>query len=54
MYRTPIYTEMKGIWLWEGMKFFPILNTTWKYAIVHKLKPPTPLYLKVIRFDPVT
>ena len=27
MYRTPIHTEMKGIWRLEGMKFFPILNT---------------------------
>ena len=39
MYRTPIYPVMKGIGLWEGIKFFPILNTAWKYAIVHALHP---------------
>ena len=40
MYMTPIYTGMKCIWLLDGMKIFPILNTVWTYVIVHKFKPP--------------
>ena len=47
MYMLPIYTGMKGIWLLEGMKIFPILNTAWIYVIVHKCKPPNLFFYKL-------